>query len=136
VKSSEYSDRIPFNNSFGKLERINNWWSAAGRAKISNMNEEYYSCLEQIFNEISSHISSNEEEELIKRGKEIERYLDTSNIPSGYDQLKSIRLRKGSNLCDKYARELSKLCMKYNLEWFDLKAWSKEQRANEPIMRG
>jgi len=135
-KSSDYSEKIPFNNSFGKLERINTWWSAAGKAKISNWVDEYYNCLEQVFIEISSHISSDEEEELLAFSKTVERHLDTSNIPSGQEAFASQRRRKGSNLCDEYARKLTKLCMKYNLEWFDLKGWSQEQRANEPVMRG
>jgi len=136
AKSSDYSDKIPFNNSFGKLERINDWWSAAGKAKILNMTDEYFNCLEQVFIEISSHISTEEEEVLILFSKKIENHLDTSNVPSGQEQFKVQRRRKGSNLCDEYARKLSKLCMSYNLEWFDLKAWSKEQRAKEPVVRG
>jgi len=136
AKSSNYDEKIPFNNSFGKLERINNWWSAAGRAKISGMIDEYYSCLEQVFIEISGHLSPDEEVELLAFGKKTEQFLDTSSVPSGNDQFKVLSRRKGSNMCDEYARKLSKMCIKYNLEWFDLKGWSKEQRAAEPIVRG
>jgi len=136
AKSSDYGEKIPFNNSFGKLERINDWWSAAGKAKISNMTDEYYNCLEQVFTEISSHITEKEEQGLLVFSKKIERHLDTTSIPSGHEQFKVAQRRRGSNLCDEYARKLTKLCMVYNLEWFDLKGWTKEQRANEPVMRG
>ena len=136
AKSSDYSDKIPFNNSFGKLERINDWWSAAGKAKISDMIDAYYNCLEQVFTEISSHISTEEEAEMLLFSKKVENHLDTSSLPGGHEQFKAQRRRIGSNLCDQYARKLTKLCMKYNLEWFDMKGWSKEQRAKEPVMRG
>jgi|SRR6056297_944360 len=126
----------PFNNSFGKLERLNTWWEKAGEAKIAGFLEEYYNCLENIFTELYAHLSKSEIEETNKELIVIERYLDNTEFPSGYDKFVRNRRRKGSNLCDKLARKLSLYSKKYRLEWLDLPAWRKEQREAEPFMRG
>jgi hypothetical protein len=127
---------MPFNNSFGKLERLNLWWETAGRAKIENLIEEYYSSLENIYTELYSHLTLIERADIDKKLIEIEKFLDNSNITPGFEAMKAFKVRKASNLCDKLARRLSELSHHYNLEWFDVQKWSKELKDNEKIMQG
>jgi hypothetical protein len=135
-KSSPNDEKLPFNNTFGKLERISDDWRAATQAKILGDTDTYYNCLEAIYIEIFPHLNVEEQKAVFKRLRDIERFLDTSRVPTGYEQLKSLNRRKGSNLCDLLATSLSSLCFKYNLEWFDIAAYNKERANAEPVMRG
>lgn len=132
----EYADKIPFNNAFGKLYRIGQWWEKAFQAKTMNLIDEYYNLLESIQIEIYAHLSVDERKETDELIKKIEQYLDQSNIPPGQEGVGFQNRRLASNKCDALARRLVLLLHKYDLEWFDIKAWQKEQRENEPIMRG
>jgi hypothetical protein len=136
--TTDPGERTPYNNTFGKLNRINEWWLRGFEAKIMGDIPAYYNCLETIYTEVSPHLTPEEQESIYKRLREIEKFLDSTNIPSGgiYDQLKSFNVRKGSNLCDGLARVLSGICHKYNLEWFDVEKWSRDRLAAEPVMRG
>jgi len=128
-------DKIPINNSFGKLERLNLWWETAGKAKIQGLLDEYYNSLENIYTELYAHLSKEEQVEINILLKIIENLSDTP-VTAGFEQQKVFNRRKGSNLCDQLGRKLSSLSAKYKLEWFDISAWSKQQRMDEPVMRG
>jgi len=130
--SDIYAEKIPFNNAFGKLERLNEWWVAAGRAKAADETNIYYNFLENIYTELYAHLNKAEREEIDKELLEIEKYLDQRQEES----IAVTNLRLGSNKCDKLARRLSELSVKYNLEWFDIRAWSREQKELEPVVRG
>lgn len=132
----DYGDKMPLNNTFGKFDRIDTWWKAAFKAKISNMLDEYFNCLEAINIEISFKLTPDELEQTKSLIRSIERLLDKNAVPSGMSQLMAANLRRGSNLCDELAYKLTDYCARYEIEYFDLKKWGKEKRDSEPVMRG
>lgn len=133
---SNYEEKTPYNNSFGKLRRLSSWFEVAGQAKVENLLEEYFNALENVYSELYPHLLPAEQKEIDVKILEIERFLDNSALGNNYDQLVRLNRRKASNLCDKLRLRLATFSFKYNLEWFDVAAWSKEQREIEPVVRG
>lgn len=137
---NDYNDRMPLNNSYGKLQRINLWFTVAGRAKIEGLLDEYFNALENVYSDIFPHLEEEEAGEIDEAILEIERFLDgsaASSLPSGQAE-NFIRLnrRRGSNLCDKLRLKLGFYAKKYKLEWLDVEEWSQKRRDAEPVVRG
>jgi len=128
------TEEKPFNNSIGKLMRIDDLWRAADNFKIEEDTERYYNVLECLYRTCKPHFQPDENEVLKKQIIVIEHFLDASKMTGG--NVAASNVRKGSNLCDTLAEQLSVLLHKYNLEWFDSKDYKAFMRSKEPIMRG
>jgi RNase P subunit RPR2 len=124
----------PFNNTIGKLERINELWVEAWKSKINNQTENYYTALECIYISTHPHLSQKEQIDIYAKIKRIERFLDASNTQE--KNANQLNRRKGSNMCDELAIELSTLTHKYGLEWLDIKGWREYIKSKEPIVQG
>jgi len=128
------AEEKPFNNSIGKLMRIDDLWRLGDGFKIEGDTERYYNVLECLYRTCKPHFIESERVNLKKQIVIIEHFLDASKMSGG--NVAASNVRKGSNLCDSLAEELSTLLHKYNLEWFDSKDYKAFMRSKEPIMRG
>jgi hypothetical protein len=135
-RNKGHGDAVPFNNTFGKLERINMWWEKAGEAKLEENTRWRYNALENIFIEVSPFLVSEELSSVRPKLKQIERFLDRKNVPAHLQALNSLNERRGDNLLDELSIELAAYCHKYKLEWLDIVQWRKTQKDSEQMMRG